>query len=182
MRNGLVEILVHAIIKDENLFYFMEENIEKIIALDSDVLEEWIYWNCKIKREVVQRDEIDVGERAILNFGHTYGHAIESHYDYRYRHGECVAVGIIGACHIAERKGLITKNVTNRIFRLLERINVLHQMNNCNQQAVLELLMHDKKVLEGQIYFILPLRIGKVERFQIQDMDLIKEVLNEIVN
>jgi 3-dehydroquinate synthase len=157
MRNGLVEILVYAIIKDENLFYFIEENIEKIIALDSNVLEELIYWNCKIKSAVVQRDEVDVGERAILNFGHTYGHAIESYYDYRYRHDECVAVGIIGACYIAERKGLITKNVTNRILRILVHINVLHQMNDCNQQAV----------LEGQIYFILPLRIGKVERFQI---------------
>lgn len=181
MMNGLVEILVHAIIKDENLFYFIEENIEKIIALDSNVLEELIYWNCKIKSDVVQRDEVDVGERAILNFGHTYGHAIESHYDYRYRHGECVAVGIIGACRIAERKGLITKNITNRILRLLEHINILHQMNDCDQQAVLELLMHDKKVLEGQIYFILPLRIGKVERFKIENIDLIKEVLNEIV-
>ena len=182
IRSGLVEIIVHAIIKDEKLFDFVEQNLERIMALDHDVLEELIWWNCRIKSDIVQRDENDRGERALLNFGHTYGHAIEGCYEYRYRHGECVAAGIIGACHIAERKELITKDITDRIFRLLERINVLPDISNCDQDAVMELMMRDKKFLEGKIFFILPLRIGKAERFQLDDISMIKEVLAEIVN
>lgn len=181
IRNGLVEIIVHAIIKDEELFCFIEDNLDKIMELDFSVLEKLIYWNCNIKRDVVQRDEVDVGERAILNFGHTFGHALESYYDYKYRHGECVAIGIIGACYLAERMGLITKEVTTRIRQLIEHINVFPTLSDCNQEGILKFLLRDKKFTQGKIYFILPRKIGNVEKFEIQDMDLMKEVCSKIV-
>ena len=180
LKNGLVEILVHAIIKDELLFNYIETNLEQIMRLDPVVLEKIIYWNCRIKSEVVQKDETDVGERAVLNFGHTFGHAIEGYYEYRYKHGECVALGVIGACLIAERNGLITHDVTNRIENLLERIEIIQCIDDCDSTAVLNFMLYDKKVIEEKLFFILPLKIGKVERFPIEDMNLLKEVLNEI--
>ena len=115
LRNGFVEILVHAIIKDKTLFQFIEENMAHIFQLKENILEELIYQDCKIKGEVVQKDEKDLGERAILNFGHTFGHAVESAYDYQYRHGQCVAHGILGVCRIVERLGLVSAIETKRI-------------------------------------------------------------------
>lgn len=178
IRNGLVEILVHAIIKDEDLFSFIERNLEKIERLNQEILEELIYRNCKIKGMVVERDERDLGERAILNFGHTYGHAIESAYKYRYRHGECVAIGIVGACYIAEKRKLLDHTVTKRIKDLLKRMQVLHTIHDCNKSEILEFIMHDKKIRGETICFILPSAIGHVKKYEIDDKAMIADVLD----
>lgn len=181
IRNGLVEILVHAVIKDASLFEFMEKNLEQILQPDLRLFEELIYRNCVIKSEVVQKDEKESGERAILNFGHTFGHAIESFYYPAYRHGECVALGIIGACYIAERLKFIAADVTERIKSLLKRMNVLQRLHDCDKEKILNYLMHDKKAINKKIVFILPLKIGLVRKYQITDMSYITEALERLI-
>jgi len=181
IKNGLVEILVHGIILDAELFDYIEQNLEKIYLLKESVIEKLIYWNCDIKKGVVQRDEKELQERAILNFGHTFGHAIEGAYEYCYRHGECVAIGIIGACYIAEKLGLIDEIVTERIKALLIRMQVLPQISDCNKQKVLNFLMHDKKKSDNDIYFILPLKIGQVKKYKIQNLTLIEDTLDQLI-
>lgn len=178
VRNGLVEVLVHAIIKDAGLFAYIEENLDKIMGLEPDVLKNLIYQNCKIKASVVEQDERDNGERAILNFGHTYGHAIESAYQYKYRHGECVAIGIIGACCLAERMHLFKRAETLRIRRLLGRMQVLHTIHDCDTAEILEYIKYDKKGKGNVFCFILPDKIGNVKKYEIHDRGMIAEILD----
>lgn len=178
VRNGLVEVLVHAIIKDAGLFAYIEENLDKIMGLEPDVLENLIYQNCKIKASVVEQDERDNGERAILNFGHTYGHAIESAYQYKYRHGECVAIGIIGACCLAERMHLFKRAETLRIRRLLGRMQVLHTIHDCDTAEILKYIKYDKKGKGNVFCFILPDKIGNVKKYEIHDRGMIAEILD----
>jgi len=180
IRNGLVEIIVHAIIKDADLFKYIEKNVDNILNLDADILEELIIRNCMIKKEIVQRDEKDLGERAVLNFGHTFGHAIESYYDYKYKHGECVALGIIGACYLAEELELIDEAVTKGIEELLLKINMLHQIHDCKKEYILKFLMHDKKFVGEKVYFILPLKLGEVIRREIDDYNLVNSTLDKL--
>lgn len=181
LRNGLVEVLVHAIIKDYDLFEYLEVNLDRILQLEPEVLEHLIIRNCTIKKEVVQRDERDKGERAILNFGHTYGHAIESVYDYKYKHGECVAIGIMGACYLAEQILKLDSSIRLRIRAVLERIQVFHSIQDCDKRQVLQFLSHDKKIVRDKVYFILPLKIGEVMKCEITDMQLVEEVLDTII-
>lgn len=181
LKNGLIEVLVHAIIKDEKLFFFIEENLEEILRLNPYLLESLIYYNCKIKSRIVQNDENDLGERATLNLGHTLGHAIESFYDYKYSHGECVAIGIIGACYISEKLNFITSETTNRIKSLLLRMHALHSIQYCDKEKIIDNLMHDKKVIDGKVFFILPIRIGAAIKYKIEDIKYIREALDLLI-
>lgn len=182
IKNALVEMLVHAIIKDEKLFYYIEENLEKILELEPDIMEELIYWNCVIKKSVIERDEREQGERAILNFGHTFGHAIESAMEYRYKHGECVALGILGACYISEKLKFCDSSVTERIYNLLKRMKVLINIHDCDKAKVFRFLLHDKKATGGKINFILPVVIGEVVKCEIGDFSLIIDAFEKIQN
>lgn len=181
IKNGLVEIIVHAIIKDEKLFEYIEQNLNEIFELKQEYLEQLCYWNCKIKGSVVQNDELDKGERAILNFGHTFGHAIESTYNYQYSHGQCIALGIIGACFLALSRNLIPTTVLDRIGGLLERLDILQDISDCNVDTVLECMRHDKKSVSGDFYFILPLAIGHVEKYKIEDCQSVENAFHSMV-
>ncbi len=182
IRNGIVEILVHAIIKDMEFFVFMENNLERIMNLDQGLLEELIWRNCFIKKSIVEADEKESGERAILNFGHTFGHAIESSYNYRYKHGECVASGILGACYIAENLNMIDKSVTQRIHKILSRLGVLRDLRDCNWEDILHYMKHDKKRVSEKTRFILTIKIGQVVNREIDDISLIKSAFDLMVS
>lgn len=181
IKNGLIEILVHAIIKDADLFKYIEDNLDQIVSLKPSILEELIYWNCQIKSKVIERDEFDKGERAILNFGHTIGHAIESSYDYQYKHGECVALGILAACFISKEMNLIGEDVIERISTLLNRIGILKNIQDCDKEKVYYYLKRDKKVISEKLYFILPLEIGKVLKQEIKDFNLVSTALDQLI-
>jgi 3-dehydroquinate synthase len=181
VKNGLVEILVHAIIKDESLFTYIEDNLENVLNLEPHILENLIYWNCSIKASVVEKDELDNGERAILNFGHTFGHAIESSYAYRYKHGECVALGILAACYISEELNFIDDSITARIKNILNRIHVLRNIQDCDKEKVFYFIKNDKKNVSGKMVFILPLEIGKVIKYEIEDFDIVERVLKRLM-
>lgn len=179
LRNGLVEVLVHSIIKDVKLFDYLENNIKEILS-NNICFEELIYTSCLIKAKVVEKDENENGERAILNFGHTIGHAIESTFDYKHSHGKCVSWGILGACILSEEYKLIDKTITERIYRLLQRIGCLIDISKVDIERVLFYIKQDKKNTNNNIYFILLNEIGDVSKYLVSDEAILVKVLKRI--
>ena len=112
--SGMGEIIKHGLIKNQNYFSYVKENATEIQALNMGILEEVIYGSCEIKRQVVENDPKEQGERALLNFGHTIGHAIEKLSDFSLYHGECVALGMVSAGYISWKLGMITKEEIGR--------------------------------------------------------------------
>ena len=107
--SGMGEIIKHGLIKDASYFEWLIAHEKEIWALDPEILEEMIYISCNIKRDVVERDPKEQGERALLNFGHTIGHAIEKLSDFSLYHGECVGLGIVAASYLSMQLGHISK-------------------------------------------------------------------------
>ncbi len=107
--SGMGEIIKHGLIKDASYFEWLIAHEKEIWALDPEILEEMIYISCNIKRDVVERDPKEQGERALINFGHTIGHAIEKLSDFSLYHGECVGLGIVAASYLSMQLGHISK-------------------------------------------------------------------------
>jgi len=161
---GLAESVKHGLIRDAEFFAWHEQNVEAILACREQTLSELIERNCRIKADVVSEDERESGIRAILNFGHTLGHAIESEMQYQWRHGECVAVGMLAANHIALARGTISAADVERVERLLDRLGLPIRLDRpILATALLERMKRDKKVRDGKIRFVLPEGIGRVD-------------------
>ncbi len=158
--NGLAEVIKYAMACDKGLFTFIEENLDKIKALDEAVLEEIVFQSAKIKAEVVEKDEKDLGLRAVLNCGHTVGHAIESALDFRVRHGEAVAVGMLAEARISNKLGILDKGELIRLKGIIERAGLPTKMLNLEAEKVFQAMKHDKKILRGKIRFALPKSVG----------------------
>jgi len=164
--SGMGEAVKHAVIRDESFFSFLEEHLESIMRFDAndEIMERFIAWNCRIKAGVVAADERESGLRAILNYGHTVGHALETATGYvRFSHGEAVALGMIAAAEIARGRGLLAGRETNRQNALLARVGVNGAVGDIAPDAVLEAMRRDKKVSGGRIRFVLPSRIGAAD-------------------
>ena len=162
---GLGEVVKHAIIRDEALFAYLEEHIEDIAALrtDPEVLDEVIERNCAIKADVVMQDEREQGLRAILNYGHTVGHALEALTDYvYYKHGEAVLLGMRAAARIAYVKGMLSEEALERHNRLIQRLGSIQPPKDISADRIIEKMRSDKKVLAGKIRFVLAGTIGEV--------------------
>lgn len=158
---GLAEVFKHGIIKDEDFYVWMLENLAEIYVHEPDVLEEMVERSCHIKRMVVEKDATEKGERALLNFGHTIGHAIEKLKNFQLLHGECVALGMIAAAHISWKRELIS---TEEFFELRDmtvgfRLPV--SVDDLDENEVLEVTKSDKKMDGNKIKFILLKKIGK---------------------
>ena len=163
--SGMAEAVKHAVIRDEKFFTFLEESLEPIMTstASDDTMETFITWNCRIKADVVSADEHETGLRAILNYGHTVGHALETVTNYNhFKHGEAVMLGMISSGRIAVQKGLMTESDFNRQNRLLARVGLTWDVNNLGAGDILKAMARDKKVLSGKIRFVLPDRIGSV--------------------
>ncbi|MEW6410370.1 MAG: 3-dehydroquinate synthase [Nitrospirota bacterium] len=177
-REGLAEVIKYGMIADENFFSYLEENIEKSILLQEDVLSRVIERSCEIKADVVSRDERESGLRSILNFGHTIGHAIETVTDYRtYRHGEAISIGMVAAARIAHRLGLCNSDVVIRLKNLIERAGLLTELSDINPERIIKGMEIDKKSTHRRLRFVLPTAIGNVIVKEIEDYSLIKEIL-----
>jgi 3-dehydroquinate synthase len=162
LTSGLSEIIKYAIIKDKDFFTYLEEHLESIRALDEKSLEYIVAVSARIKAEVVEKDEKDLGLRNILNFGHTLGHAIESVSDFKISHGQAVAMGMMVASGIANEIGVLENTCVVRIRKLLKRAGLMTKVPKLDLNQVLESAMHDKKVTGGKIRFVLPRGIGEV--------------------
>lgn len=155
---GFAEIVKHAIIADADMFAYLEGQLPQAMALDSDVIEKLVHASVVIKAGVVNRDETEKGERRILNFGHTIGHAIEK--TTGAPHGEAVSIGMVAAAGIARRCGLLSDKETERIETLLTRLNLPTRLSG-QREALLSALRKDKKREGEDILFVLPEGIGK---------------------
>jgi len=164
LRAGLAESVKHGIIRDAEFFTWHERHTDQLLACDERALTYLVEQNCRIKASVVEADERESGLRAILNFGHTLGHALEAALQYAWRHGECVAVGMVAACIIAQRRGTFSEADVARITGLLEQLSLPTRIpDQVAADLLLEMMRRDKKVQAGRIRFVLPVRIGRVE-------------------
>jgi len=182
VRNGLAEVVKYGIIKDRGLFFFLEKNVKKALKKDAGCMEHIVFKCCRIKAGIVERDERDTRDvRAILNFGHTIGHAIEAagHYSKGPRHGEAVAIGMNAACYIALRLGMIKKESANRICALVTKVVPRRRLKAVRTGSILHALSYDKKFVRGKNRFILPERIGRVRVVEGIERDLIKKAIQK---
>lgn len=155
LSSGLAEIIKHGCIKDNGYFTWLNENMSKAFELDMKVMEEMIYKSCQIKRDVVERDPKEKGERALLNFGHTIGHAIEKLADFRLYHGECVAIGMVAAAYLSVKKGFLSKTELDAVVDLIKKAKLPVSVSNQDESSILAATKNDKKMVAGQIKFIL---------------------------
>jgi 3-dehydroquinate synthase len=181
-RAGMAEVIKYGVIWDADLFTKLEaaEEIDRYETIDPDLLDLILERSCRAKAEVVSQDERESGLRAILNYGHTLGHAVESltHYE-TFVHGEGVAIGMALAGAIASRMNLWTAAETQRQDVLIKKAGLPTECpNDLAIAAILNTLQSDKKVKSGKVRFILPTKIGEVIITDQVSADLITEVLN----
>lgn len=161
IKNGLAEIVKYSVIKDANLFGFLERNKQKIMELDKNSLLKVISRCCLIKARIAGKDEKENSVRAILNYGHTIGHAIERISDYKIPHGKAVAIGMAKEAKIARMLGLLDEKHERRITELISKYNLAEDIQ-IKKNDILNAVGLDKKVLNEKIRFVLPVKIGKV--------------------
>lgn len=162
---GIAEVIKYGIIYDGEFFSWLEENLDKLYALDEQALTYAISKCCQIKAEVVALDEKESGIRALLNLGHTFGHAIEAELGYgKWLHGEAVSAGTVMAAKTAEYQGLITQQQVERIVSILKKAKLpIHTPEGMSFDDFMRHMMRDKKVLAGELRLVLPTSIGTAE-------------------
>jgi 3-dehydroquinate synthase len=164
LRCGIAECIKHAIIRDERLFSFIESGLEAILAISTEEITDLIQRNVEIKAAVVMEDEREQGVRAHLNFGHTFGHAIESTTGYgAVLHGEAVGLGMLAAARVAADLGLCGEDLASRLQELLLAVGLPIRVDLPDNATLCESMRHDKKVIDQRIRLILPLALGEVE-------------------
>ncbi len=166
LRCGLAEVVKYGVILDAAFFETLESRAESIVGDEPSEAVRLIARSCELKAEVVAKDEREeTGLRAVLNFGHTIGHAIEAvaGYDGGFQHGEAVAVGMVAECRLAQHLGWIGPEVTSRVRALLERFGLPTSAPRLDPDALLDAMTRDKKNQGGRIRFVLPREIGRVE-------------------
>lgn len=164
IRAGLIEVIKMGVIRDEPLFEMVEKNLEAILNLEDAVLIEMISSACVNKAEIVAKDEKESGLRMLLNYGHTFGHALEALTRYnRYRHGEAVSIGLNCAARLAVNLGMFSETDFQRQRSLLKRAKLpLTFPDDLTPEALCDAMYLDKKTLGGKLRLILPTRIGEV--------------------
>ncbi|MFW6052406.1 MAG: 3-dehydroquinate synthase [Desulfosalsimonas sp.] len=156
--NGFAEIVKHAVISDAEYFAFIEQRADEARSLEPEVMERIIYDSVAIKADIVNRDEREQGERRKLNFGHTFGHALEK--TKNFTHGEAVSIGMAAAARLSVEKGYMTEKSADRIRTLLLRLG-LPVHTDFDPEDVFAAVTRDKKRLDNRIYFVLLKEIGK---------------------
>ena len=166
LRAGLAEVVKYGVIYDARLFRRLERDLPQLLERDRSVLGAVIARSCEIKAEVVSQDETESGRRAILNFGHTLGHALEAISSYgKYLHGEAIAIGQVGAARLSSRLLGLAAQDAQRIETLLAQCGLptCVTLNARQRLALLEAMKLDKKVSAGEVKFVLARRLGSVE-------------------
>lgn len=158
---GFAEIMKHGIIKDSEFYVWLIENMYEICERQPDILLEMIMKSCSIKKAVVEKDPTEKGDRALLNFGHTIGHAIEKAMGFEMLHGECVAVGAVAAAYISWKKGYLPMEEYYEVRDMFVPFYLPISVDNINPQEILTLTKSDKKANGDKIKFVLIKHIGK---------------------
>jgi len=160
--DGLAEITKHGAILDAELFAYLEDNLDRVLALDAETMEWVVARSAAIKASIVEQDELDLGLRNILNYGHTTGHAVETVSDFGITHGQAVAFGMLVAGRISQAMSLLSDGEALRIERLIERAGLVGEMPALDTERLLEAMLHDKKIVNGRVRFVLLRGIGNV--------------------
>jgi 3-dehydroquinate synthase len=177
---GLAETIKHGIIMDQEFFEYIDYNLPKIFNFDENTLQYIAKMNCSIKGKVVEQDEKEDDLRAILNFGHTIGHAIETVQKFELLHGECVSIGMVGAFRLAKYLELVTEDTISKIKSTLVKAGLPVEIKGLDVDSVYNQMFYDKKVKDNNIKFVVPRRIGEVFQCIIEDSELIKKVLIDL--
>lgn len=177
---GFAEVIKYGLIRDARFFDWLEDNIDKLINRDADALAYIIERSCNNKAEVVAADERESGIRAILNLGHTFGHAIETGLGYgKWLHGEAIALGMLMAADLSHRIGWVSEDVTERIKKMLLKLNLPVALpEDLDPEKMRELMSVDKKARDGMLFLILLKDIGEAVVTDEFNEDLLMETLH----
>lgn len=166
-RAGLAECLKHALIDGEESLVAFERDLPSVLERNPETLPDFVARSAGVKVSIVQRDPRESGDRALLNLGHTYAHALESQVDLELLHGEAVALGLVAACRAASAAGLLSgRELENRVTGLLDRCGLptcIPAGGSADLGALREVMRLDKKSLGGQIRLVLPRAVGQIE-------------------
>ena len=183
---GYAEVAKYGLIQDKKFFEWLQPNGEKVIALEEEAVAHAIETSCAAKAKVVEEDEKEQGRRALLNLGHTFGHALEAEAGYggSLLHGEAVAIGMVMAFDLSARMGLCDQDDVDEVEEHLQEIGLPTRAGYIDALAtsvdsLLERMRHDKKVVSGQMTFVLVKGIGQAFLSQDAPEELVREVLHE---
>lgn len=179
--NGFAEAMKHGLIKDAMYYEWLLSNMYEICDRDTEILEELVYKSCQIKKSVVEKDPLEQGERAILNFGHTIGHAIEKYMNFSLMHGECVALGCVAAAYISWKKQLLSMEEYYEVRDMFVPFNLPITIDDINADEIIKITKSDKKMEQDTIKFILLKKIGKAVIDRTVTEDELKAAIEEII-
>lgn len=175
--NGMAEEIKHGLIKDCAYYTWLKENRERICQKHPDTLLGMLEVGCNIKRTVVENDPKERGERALLNFGHTIGHAIEKLSDFRLYHGQCVSLGMVSAAYLSVKKGNLTADELHDIEHALQSYDLPIRIQGYDANKILDATKSDKKMVGGKVKFILLKKIGQAySDLSLTDADLLEAI------
>lgn len=178
--SGFAEIMKHGLIKDAMFYEWLLEMMYEICEKNLDTLEEMVMRSCMVKKMVVEKDPTELGDRALLNFGHTIGHAIEKAKNFELYHGECVALGCVAAAFISWKKELLSMEEYYEIRDMFVPFYLPISVDDIDPQEIVKLTKSDKKMEAGKIKFVLLKKIGKaVINTEVTDEEILAAV-NEI--
>lgn len=158
---GMGEVLKHGLIKSSSYYEWCIEHMTEIEERDPDVLREMVQESCKIKNAIVEKDPTEKGDRALLNFGHTIGHAIEKVKSPALLHGQCVALGCVAAAYISFQRGLLSAEEFYEIRDMNVGFDLMFSVEDIDEKQILAITKSDKKMEGGKVKFILLKKIGK---------------------
>ncbi len=176
--SGMGEIIKHSLIRDEQYYHWLSEHEKEVLALDTASMTDMIFRSQEIKKQVVENDPKEKGERAHLNFGHTIGHAIEKALNFSLLHGECVALGTVAATFISVLRGDITKEELCSVEELIASYGLPVRFKELNNEEIIDNCFHDKKKEGNSIRFVLLNRIGSCYT----TTDVTKEEMDAAIN
>ena len=179
--SGFAEVMKHGLIKDQNFYTWLIENMYEITDRDPEVVLEMVKKSCDIKRAVVEKDPTEKKDRALLNFGHTLGHAIEKAKNFEMMHGECVALGCVAAAYISWKRELISMEEYYEIRDMFVPFGLPISVEDIDKEEVLELTKSDKKADSDKIKFVLLKSIGKAFIDDSVTRDEMDKALDEII-
>lgn len=159
--NGFAEAMKHGLIRDALYYEWMISHMYEICDRDPETLEQLIFRSCEIKKVIVEKDPLEKGERALLNFGHTLGHAIEKYKNFTLLHGECVALGCVAAAFISWKKQLLSMEEYYEVRDMFVPFQLPISIEDIEVDRIIEITKSDKKMEQGSIKFILLKKIGK---------------------
>ena len=175
---GLAEVIKYALLGDPDFLVWLEENMDGLVGRDSALLAEAVYRSCAHKARIVANDEKEQGERALLNLGHTFGHAIESYLGYGiWLHGEAVATGMVMAADLSQRLGWISVEDLERTKKIIQRAHLPVKCPAIPLDEFLAYMAHDKKVLNGQLRLVLMKSLGQAVITKEFDVELMKQAI-----